>query len=159
MPFAARRGDRGFTLTEIIVTMILISTLAAIAIPVFLKQRERGYQASVQSDVRTAAQTLTGLLGEVVLPGDAPALVISGDAPKLTMAINNITRSTSGGTTVSDVFKISPGTTVVDTKLTVAAGKVTDYCLVFQHNGQYAKVTDSNGLETSATTMACGVSS
>ena len=44
--------DQGFTLIEMLVVIIIIGILAATAIPVFLNQRSRGYDASAQSDLR-----------------------------------------------------------------------------------------------------------
>lgn len=149
------RKNRGFTLTEVVVTMILISTLAAIAVPVFLNQRERGYRASAQSDVRSAAQTISGLIGQIIVPGASPAVAITGTAPKLTMTVSNYTSSTTGTATMSDQFKISPGTTVVDSKLVVSAGSISDYCLIFVNNGQYAKISDSGGLVTAGSAPTC----
>jgi type IV pilus assembly protein PilA len=56
----AIREDReeGFTLIELLVVMIIIGILAAIAIPVFLSQRQKGYDASVKSDLRVFASEL-----------------------------------------------------------------------------------------------------
>ena len=48
------RDEDGFTLIELLVVIIIIGILAAIAIPVFLNQRKKGYEAQTKSDLRNA---------------------------------------------------------------------------------------------------------
>lgn len=52
---AARDKEEGFTLIELLVVIIIIGILAAIAIPVFLNQRSKGWDSAVKSDLRNAA--------------------------------------------------------------------------------------------------------
>jgi type IV pilus assembly protein PilA len=64
-------SEDGFTLIELLVVVIIIGILAAIAIPSFLSQRERGWQAQLTSDVRNSVLDVEA--GFVANNGQYPA--------------------------------------------------------------------------------------
>ena len=68
-------SDSGFSMLELLVVMIIIAILAAIAIPVYLNQRAKAWEANVHSDLYNAAvaqltyfvdnKSFTGLLDDL----------------------------------------------------------------------------------------------
>jgi len=45
-----RSGEHGFTLVEVLVTVVVIAVLAAIALPAFAGQRDKAQDASARAD-------------------------------------------------------------------------------------------------------------
>ena len=72
-----RDDEGGFTLIELLVVVIIVGILAAIAIPVFLNQRQKGWRGEVQSDLRNHAIVMETRLTDAGTYDGAPAAATS----------------------------------------------------------------------------------
>jgi type IV pilus assembly protein PilA len=141
---AMEEKEEGFTLIELLVVMIIIGILAAIAIPVFLSQRQKGYDASAKSDMRTIANELESYnTDQQAYPTSALGVVTA----------NGVTTIGNDPTTV----RTSVGNTFTY-KLSTAAGNVgTAYCIVAtpaKGTHPWVYVSDQGGLQPS-TVLVC----
>ncbi len=116
--FHAAREERegGFTLIELLVVIIIIAILAAIAIPVFLKQREKGWKSQAESAVKNAATAMESYGTE---NGGNYSGAVSSTAYFNSTASNGLT--TNG-------LKMAPDVTVA-----VLSASTTGYCLAAKH--------------------------
>ncbi|HNU85395.1 MAG: prepilin-type N-terminal cleavage/methylation domain-containing protein [Pseudomonadota bacterium] len=77
--FSGKRGTRGFTLIELMITVGIIAILASIAVPQFIQYRQRGFRTELTSDLKNAYTAAQAYFA------DYPGATIDGIA-KLTAA-------------------------------------------------------------------------
>ena len=101
---ASERKDQGFTLIELLVVVVIIGILAAIAIPVFLNQRQKAVDSGLKSDLKNAAVSVETWITENPQLAIPTETVLGADAG-------------SGATATAtpaalEAFTASPGNTV-----------------------------------------------
>jgi type IV pilus assembly protein PilA len=139
------QDEKGFTLIELLVVILIIGILAAIAIPAFLNQRGKAYDASTKSQLTTAR------VAEETYSTDNGSYLTSGDTSTTANGLVKIEPSLSS-TPVVTLGAATNGYQLTATSVGPSGGTAVTYTL-----------SVSNGVATrtcsNANTGGCNASS
>jgi type IV pilus assembly protein PilA len=133
-----KRGseDRGFTMIELLVVVVIIGVLVAIAVPVYLNYRKGAANKSASADVRSAITALEQYYTDNGNNYPAGPLASTNGRLELTAA--------SGGT--AQVITVSPGNTLAYNNFSTAAGAAAyRICAINADGGQMYRYTSDTG--------------
>ena len=151
MKARSQRGEKGFSLVELLVVVAILAILAAIAIPLFLNQKQKAAKATAVADGNTVAKEISSLLsanpaqttGAITVTGTNPITVIS----------------VGGNSTGTTTIPSSPSSTFAGGSGTVAAGASPVWCVIVTNSGQTAVYNQSGYQSTATACSAAGVAS
>ena len=139
------KDQKGFSLVELLVVLLIMSIMASVAVPLYLNQRNRAYLQTAVSDATSIGQEITAIVSDYTDFGTASSTIsISSTFLAFTgmtaAAGTGVSVATGPGTTTSIVRVSGTGTLSGNTSATAGTAL---WCIIVTNNGSYAKYTNA----------------
>ena len=132
--FRKKRGQKGFTLIELMIVIAIIGILAAIAIPQFTAYKTRGYKTELRADLKNAYTAAQAYLSDTPTGTiDAIAKLTGAGykaSPNVSLKSGNLTAA-AGNIILTHSVLSADGTVDYQGSITVNQGTLDSGCLIF----------------------------
>ena len=146
-------GERGFTLIELMVVVMIIAILVGIAIPAFLGARKRAQDTAAKSNLRNALSSATAIFSDnQTYPADM-STKLAAEEPSLTFVANTADSTTNKTISVKVGPSISGGTSV--DMVVLASASKSGKCYFLRHVNTPSQANSGTFQAETATNADC----